>query len=103
MGYRAAPSCMLRSHSKASRIVAADGNSSLDIPSVTRYNHCVTLKFKNSKRFPVTAMWPNAVQSVYARTSKTVGSHGSVFVGQGCVDRDGLVLVWIDTSAAVAS
>ena len=76
----------------------------LDIPSVTRYNHCVTaiLKFKNSKRFPVTATWPNAVQSVYERTSKTVGSRGSVLVGQGCVDRDGLVLVWIDIPAAVA-
>jgi hypothetical protein len=50
------------------------------------------LKFKNSKRFPVTAMWP-AVQPVYARTSKTVGARGPVFVEQGCVDRDGCVLV----------
>ena len=40
-------------------------------------------------------MWPNAVQPVYARTSKTVGARGSVFVGQGCVDRDGFVLVWV--------
>jgi len=60
-------------------------------------------KFKNSKRFPVAAMWPSGVQPVYARTSKTVGARGSVFVGQGCVDRDGLVRVWIDApTAAVA-
>ena len=52
------------------------------------------LKFKNSKRFPVTAMWP-AVQPVYARTSKTVGSRGSVLVGHGYVGRDGFVLVQI--------
>ena len=59
------------------------------------------LKFKNSKRFPVTATWP-AMQPVHARTSKTVGSRGAVFVGQGCVDYDGHVLVWIDMPAAVA-
>ena len=59
-------------------------------------------KFKNSKRFPVTAMWPSGVQPVYARTPKTVGARGSVFVGQGCVDSEELVLVWIDMLAAVA-
>ena len=59
------------------------------------------LKFKNSKRFPVTATWP-AMQPVYARTSKTVGSRGAVFVGQGCVGRDGCVLVQLDMLAAVA-
>ena len=56
------------------------------------------LKFKNSKRFPVTATWP-AMQPVHARTSKTVGSRGAVFVGQGCV---GCVLVQLDMLAAVA-
>ena len=60
------------------------------------------LKFKNSKRFPVTAMWPSGVQPVYARTSKTVGSRGSVLVGQGCVDSDDRVLVWIDMPVAEA-
>lgn len=104
LGYHAAPSCMLRSHQRQAALSRQTAINPLDIPSVTRYNRCVTaiLKFKNSKRFPVTAIWPNAVQPVYARTSKTVGSRGSVLVGQGCVDCDGRVLVWIDMPAAVA-
>lgn len=61
--------------------------------------YCV---FKNSRAYPVKARLPDT-QPVYARSKKTVGSKGTIRVGEGSVHPDGTVAVWLDPPGAIAA